>query len=181
VAPILGQPEQQHVVAQLARASRESLTPLQRMEHAMAPWSVYVVLPLFALANAGITFTGGWSAYLADPISLGVVLGLVLGKPVGIVAMTWLAVWLGFGRLGEGLTWRHVIGLGCLGGIGFTMSLFIATLAFTDPAHVDIARFGIFAGSLISAAVGVAILRRPDRRRRALGNDDTESILPIAT
>jgi NhaA family Na+:H+ antiporter len=160
VSPILGESGPQHVVSQLATTSLQSLTPLQRMEHAINPWSVYLILPLFALANAGIVFESGWSSSLTDPIALGIVAGLVIGKPVGIVLATWLAVRTGLGSLPGGITWTQIIGLGFLAGIGFTMSLFISNLAFTDIGQIETAKTGIFAASIVAAAIGVFILRR---------------------
>ncbi len=160
VSPILGAAEEQHAVSRLATTSLQSLTPLQRMEHAVNPWSVYLILPLFALANAGIVFESGWSSALSDPIAIGIAFGLVLGKPIGVLLATWLTVRSGLGTLPGGISWRQVTGLGFLAGIGFTMSLFISNLAFTDPDRIETAKTGIFAASIISAVIGVFILRQ---------------------
>lgn len=175
VSPILGAVDQQHAIARLASDTQRALTPLQRMEHALAPWSVYVILPTFALANAGIVFEAGWSEDLRDPIALGVIAGLVIGKPIGIGLGTWLAVRLRLGNVPAGTGWRQIAGLGCLGGIGFTMSLFISNLAFDSVERVDAAKLGIFAASIVSAAAGVAILRSGPGTRSsggAAGPDD---------
>src|SRR5690606_23429159 len=107
--------------------------PLQRIEHALTPPVTFIVLPIFALANAGVSLGAGAGAALASPIVLGIARGLVVGKTVGISSAAWLAVKLRIADLPAGVRWPHVIGAGMLGGIGFTMALFIATLAFEDP------------------------------------------------
>jgi NhaA family Na+:H+ antiporter len=103
-------------------------------------------------------------AVLIDPIALGVAMGLLVGKAVGISLFTWLAVTTGLGRLPDGTTWRQIVGLGALGGIGFTVSLFITNLAFTDQQMADVARVGIFAGSLLAGIVGSMVLLRAEPR-----------------
>jgi NhaA family Na+:H+ antiporter len=118
------------------------------------------VLPVFALANTGIALDAGWHADLFDDNGLGIILGLVLGKPVGIVLACVLAVAIGACRLPADLRWSHVFGAGLLGGIGFTMSIFIANLAFgADPARVDASKAAVLLGSLLSALLGYAWLR----------------------
>lgn len=146
----------------VARAVRESISPQQRLEDAVHPWSAFLVLPLFALANAGVAVSAESSA---DPIALAVVCGLVIGKPLGIVLFSWLAVTAGLARLPADMRWGHVAAAGMLAGIGFTMALFIAGLAFDDSA-LDAAKIGILLGSSISGLVGMAlllILRSPPR------------------
>jgi NhaA family Na+:H+ antiporter len=134
-------------------------SPLQRIEHGLIPWVTFAIIPIFALANAGIDLTGiRWGEALSHPVTQGVVLGLVVGKFAGIGLFSWVAVRLGWGRLPAGVQWKHLLGAAWLGGIGFTMSLFIAQLAFKDPAMVEEAKLGILLASAISAALGFAWL-----------------------
>jgi NhaA family Na+:H+ antiporter len=135
-------------------AARESMSPLDRLMHVLHPWVGFVVMPVFALANAGVAIR---PAGLTDPIALAVALGLVLGKPVGIVGFSLLAVKLGLAQLPAGATWKALAGAGCLGGIGFTMSLFIAGLALA-PEYLDAGKVGILTGSLASAILGSVVL-----------------------
>jgi NhaA family Na+:H+ antiporter len=134
-------------------------TPLGRMEHRLYPWVSFLILPIFALANAGVALSGGITTTLASPITLGIILGLVLGKSIGITLFSWLVVRLGIARMTDGVSWGHIYGVAWLGGIGFTMSLFIAGLAFTNPESIVLAKVGILAGSLVAAIVGSLILR----------------------
>ncbi len=151
--------DQQDALHSLQLAARELETPLQRMEHALHPWVVFFVVPVFALANAGVALGGdGGVRALLGPITLGVALGLVLGKPVGILAFAWLATRLGVAALPVGVGWRRVAGVSLLCGIGFTMSLFIAGLALGDAALLDAAKIGVLAGSLVSGVAGAALL-----------------------
>ncbi|MDR7300057.1 Na+/H+ antiporter NhaA [Haloactinomyces albus] len=138
----------------------ESVPVAQRLQRALHPWSSYVVLPLFALSNAGIPLSGEiLSSALTSPVTRGIVVGLVLGKISGIVAFSWLSVRLGFGQLPEGSTWGIVTGIAMVAGIGFTVSLFITTLAFTEePILAADAKVGILGGSVIAACLGAAIL-----------------------
>src|SRR5690554_1013284 len=149
----------EHEAMLLTEISRESASPLTRLEHKMLPWSSFAVIPLFALANAGVSFAGTDVADLiTHPVSLGVGLGLLFGKPIGITLFTWLAVRLRIGRMPVGTRWPHIIGLGFAAGIGFTVALFVTALAFDDPRLGDIAKVGIFAGSIIAAILGAVIL-----------------------
>jgi NhaA family Na+:H+ antiporter len=132
-------------------------SPADKLLRSVEPWSSYVVLPIFALANAGVV----WSADVFQErgrLMAAITLGLVVGKSIGIVAASWLAVWSGIAVKPEAYSWRHLIGAGALGGIGFTMSLFIAGQAFTDPADYAAAKIAIFIASLIAAVVGTIIL-----------------------
>ncbi|MDX1578185.1 MAG: Na+/H+ antiporter NhaA [Gemmatimonadota bacterium] len=134
--------------------------PLYRLEHAILPWSAFFILPVFAFANAGVTIPlDALGATLTGPLALGIMLGLFVGKQIGIVGAAWLAVRLGAGRLPEGARWTQIWGGAALAGIGFTMSIFIANLAFTDDQVLETAKLGILVGSLASAVVGVLILR----------------------
>lgn len=134
-------------------------TPLQRIEDALHPIAVYIVIPIFALANAGVSFVGGEKIELINPVTLGVVLGLILGKQIGITFFSWVAVKMGIAFLPEGVNWKQIYAISCLAGIGFTMSLFITNLAFTDIVLMEQAKVGILAGSLVSAVIGLTILR----------------------
>ena len=154
---------QQGAIEALERSCEQAQAPLQRLEHLLHGWVAFVVLPIFAFANAGVALGGGGREALLDPVTLGVVLGLVVGKPVGILLFSWAAVRLGLAALPAGVTFRQLAGVGCLGGIGFTMSLFIAGLAFGDPARLDAAKIGILAASLVSGVVGWLLLRRVSR------------------
>jgi NhaA family Na+:H+ antiporter len=143
----------------MAVPARGDDCPLERWEHALTPWVTFVVIPVFALANAGIDLTAiEWSGALASPLTLGIVSGLVLGKFAGISLFSWLAIRAGVGRLPSGVTWPQLLGAAWLGGIGFTMSLFIAQLAFTDAAAIEQAKLGILAGSAVAALVGLVWL-----------------------
>jgi NhaA family Na+:H+ antiporter len=155
----------------LAAVARESVSPLDRLDRALHPWSSFAVVPMFALANAGVRFAGiDLAEAITHPITLGVALGLLAGKMVGISFFTWLAVRLGWGRLPRFTGWRHVVGLAAVAGIGFTVAIFIAGLAFTDPVQVDQAKLGIFAGSLAAGIVGYLVLR--SNPRLPAGYDD---------
>lgn len=136
-------------------------TPLQKMEHTMEPWIAYLILPLFALANAGVVLEDlDMGLALAHPVTLGVAAGLSLGKPVGILLFTWLATKLLRVELIGGVTWPMVLGVGFLGGIGFTMSLFIGALSFQEPLFQEYAKMGIIIGSALGGVCGYLVLRR---------------------
>jgi Na+:H+ antiporter, NhaA family len=142
----------------LARDCVRAESPMLRFEHALAPWNKHVIMPVFALANAGVVLGAGAARSLVDPISLGVICGLVLGKPIGIVLFSWLATRSGVAAMLDGIGWRQIVGVGMLAGIGFTMSLFIANLAFGDTPALEMAKVGILAASVISGVAGAIIL-----------------------
>ncbi len=150
-----------------ARQPVTGASPMLRFEHALMPWNKYVIMPLFALSNAGVLLGTGAARSLADPITLGVICGLVLGKPVGIVLFSWLATRCRVAAMLEGISWRQIAGVGLLGGIGFTMSLFIANLAFGNSPELEMAKVGIMAASIFSGAVGAVVLFRKRSARRA--------------
>ncbi|MBB6124962.1 Na+/H+ antiporter NhaA [Sphingobium subterraneum] len=135
-------------------------SPLHRLEHALHPWSAFLIVPLFGFANSGVSLSGiGWGAVVA-PLPLGIAAGLVLGKQIGIFASIWLCVRTGFGAMPRGATWTQVYGLSLLCGIGFTMSLFIGALAFpAAPLMVEDAKIGILMGSAVAALLGFTVLR----------------------
>jgi NhaA family Na+:H+ antiporter len=149
----------------LEMASERVDTPLLRLEHALVPWVAFAIMPIFALANAGVEISGGFVPALGSRISLGIILGLVLGKQIGIMLCTWLAVRLGLGALPEGVTWKHIYATSWLAGIGFTMSLFIAYLGFGEGEQLVLAKYGVLAGSLIAGVIGYALLRLATRSR----------------
>ncbi|MFM9937965.1 MAG: Na+/H+ antiporter NhaA [Hyphomicrobiaceae bacterium] len=133
-------------------------SPAEDAEHALEPWVHFGILPLFAFANAGVSLAGLKLADLFAPIPLGIAAGLFVGKQVGIFGFTWLAVRMGLASMPTGATWRHVYGVALLGGIGFTMSLFIGTLAFPDGGQAAHVRLGVLVGSILSALAGAAVL-----------------------
>jgi NhaA family Na+:H+ antiporter len=134
-------------------------TLLEQLEESLHPWVAFAILPLFAFANAGVSLQGLSLAKLIEPVPLGIALGLFIGKPVGIFCASWVAVVGGLAPRPEGASWAQLLGVGMLGGIGFTMSLFIGMLAFTDPAHAAPLRLGVLSGSLLSALAGFLVLR----------------------
>ncbi|MEJ2698367.1 MAG: Na+/H+ antiporter NhaA [Desulfuromonadales bacterium] len=143
----------------LEHVCAEAMSPLQRMEHEMNHWVIFGVMPIFALANAGIPLDlADLGPALAHPVTRGVALGLLIGKPVGIFLFSWVAVRIGVAELPAGTTWPEIFGIGLLGGIGFTMSLFITNLAFADPQLIDAAKASIFAASLLAGIAGFALL-----------------------
>jgi NhaA family Na+:H+ antiporter len=153
----------------LAEVSRESVSPLNRLEHILHPWSSFVIVPIFALANAGVRFADiDLGETIVSPVSLGVAFGLVAGKAVGITGATWLAVRLKLGKLPKRTGWPQVIGLAALAGIGFTVSLFIAELAFTEELLTEEAKIGIFIGSTVAGIIGYSLLRKAPTREEEL-------------
>lgn len=144
--------------------SHDSIGPLQRMEHVMTDWVVFGVMPVFALANAGIPLDFATLAdSLSHPVTRGVALGLLLGKPLGILLFSWIAVRLKLCELPAEVNWQQVLGIGILGGIGFTMSLFVTSLAFTEASLVADAKVGVFAASLLAGIAGYLLLRKSCR------------------
>lgn len=142
----------------LARNCDRAESPMLRFEHALAPWVSYVIMPVFALANAGVALGAGIGEKLSHPISLGIICGLALGKPLGVFGFSWLSNRVGLATLPVAANWRQILGVGVLAGIGFTMSLFIADLAFGSTPLLEVAKIGILVGSLVSGVVGAFIL-----------------------
>jgi len=134
--------------------------PLRRLEAALHPWVAFGVMPVFAFANAGVALTDFALSDLVAPIPLGIALGLFLGKQIGVFGFAWLGTRLGLCRLPAGIGWTQVYGVALLSGIGFTMSLFIGTLAFADPEQAAAVRLGVLTGSILSAMLGYLVLRR---------------------
>jgi NhaA family Na+:H+ antiporter len=154
-----------HVLRTVAMTARESMPPLERIENALHPWVSFAIMPLFALANAGVELH---AEALVQPISIAVAVGLFFGKPIGVVAASWLAVRSGIARLPRELDWSVMIGGGFIAGIGFTMALFIAGLAL-DAELLDSAKVGILMGSAASAVIGLTVLAIVLRRGRPTG------------
>ena len=155
------QEQANHEALLLSTVAAESVSPLNRLEDRLVAWSSFLIVPLFALANAGVDFRGtSIGDALISPVGLGVALGLVLGKIAGISFFTLVTVRLGLGSLPEGTGWLHLVGLAAVAGIGFTVSLFIAELAFNDRMLIDTAKVGIFAGSLAAGMIGTVLLIR---------------------
>jgi NhaA family Na+:H+ antiporter len=146
---------------ELEDVTESAQAPMLRIEHTLYPWVAFLIVPLFALANAGVAIGRDVGALLADPIAVGVVTGLVVGKQVGITALSYLVVRLGLASLPSGVTWRHIYGAAWLAGIGFTMSLFIGGLAYGEGPMLGVAKLGILAASLIAGFGGFLVLRWP--------------------
>jgi NhaA family Na+:H+ antiporter len=155
-------------LAQIAVLTQETEAPLERLERTLHPWVSYAIVPLFALANAGVAVSvDSVEAAVSDPIAQGVLLGLVAGKPLGILLFTWLAVKLRLGEMPRDASWSQMLGVGCLGGIGFTVSLLIGSLAFDDAAAVDAAKLAVLGASLVAALLGYSLLRVLGSERRS--------------
>jgi NhaA family Na+:H+ antiporter len=149
-------PARQRTPSRAVLTSNES--PMLRLEHALIPWNRYLIMPVFALANAGVALGGAAARSVVVPVSLGVIFGLVIGKPIGIVLFSWLATRTRLAGMLDGIGWRQIVGVGMLGGIGFTMSLFIANLAFGDGPALETAKVGILLASVVSGIAGAIVL-----------------------
>jgi len=134
--------------------------PLERMEHALHPWIAFLVIPIFGFANAGVALGGLQLADFVAPLPLGIALGLLIGKQIGIVGLAWIAIRLGLATLPRQVGWRQLHAVSLLAGIGFTMSLFIGNLAFADAQTIDAVKIGVLAGSFIAAIAGYVLLSR---------------------
>jgi Na+:H+ antiporter, NhaA family len=155
-----GSNEEQHAALQALEDAVDHVeAPMQRLEHALHPWVAFAIMPIFALANAGVDLGSDLGAMMTESVTLGVIFGLVIGKPMGITAAAWLAVRSGIAAKPDNVTWRQLHGAGWLGGIGFTMSLFIASLAFGETPLLAMAKVGILSASVLAGAVGWVLLR----------------------
>ncbi len=150
-------------------AKRTGMTSANDLMESLHPWVTFLVLPLFAFANAGVALSGVTIDTLTEGVPLGIALGLFLGKPIGVLLFSAVMVFSGLASLPQGCRWGHMLGAGCLAGIGFTMSLFIGTLAFPDPSFADDVRLGVLGGSIVSAIVGYLLLARLDGPSRSKG------------
>jgi NhaA family Na+:H+ antiporter len=151
-------PDRVAIIGALDGSLNAATAPLQRFEHAVQPWVTYAILPIFGLLNAGVAIDATVLRTLPTAVPLGIMVGLVLGKSLGISLASWLAVKTGLAELPEGSTWRQLIGTAFLAGIGFTMALFINSLAFHDSHFEREAQLAILIGSLLAAAIGISIL-----------------------
>lgn len=156
--------KQHQTIQEIKKLSMDAETPLQKVEYALHPYVAFVIMPLFALANAGIIIGGDFFSELVNPVSLGVAFGLLIGKFTGVLGFTWLMVRTGIASLPKRATWHHIIGVSALAGIGFTMSLFISALAFSNAAMINQAKYGILRASLIAGSLGLILLKYTGRR-----------------
>lgn len=156
--------EQLHILDEVKKDTNEIIPPLQRLEHAMHPMVTFLIIPIFALANAGVSVAIDFEQLFSTNIALGVSLGLLVGKVVGVVGFTLLFVKLKIAPFPDGMNFKNLLGLGLLAGIGFTMSLFITSLAFTNEEHITQAKIGIFFASIIAGILGYLILSKQPKK-----------------
>lgn len=152
----------------LPMTSSSKGSPLETLEHALIKPVNFLIIPLFALANTNIRFEDGMIEGLYSGLGLGIVLGLVLGKPLGILTLSWLSVKTGISQLPQGANWKHIIGVGLLAGVGFTMSIFIALLSFATPELIAEAKFSILTGSFLSGTLGYILLKQSGKNRTSI-------------
>jgi NhaA family Na+:H+ antiporter len=150
--------KQAHLIDKIEALGKDAHTPLQRLEHILHPISAYIIIPVFALFNAGVRIEGNIMAMILHPVSFGIIAGLVLGKLIGISIFSHLVIKLKLAVLPDGVSFRDIYGAALLAGIGFTMSIFISDLAFSDPQLIQIAKVGIFTASILSAFIGIFVL-----------------------
>jgi Na+:H+ antiporter, NhaA family len=156
---ILLEPSHLNAVHSLEQACHDVETPLQRLEHALHPWVAFLILPIFAFGNAGLSLSEmSFADSITHPVTLGILLGLFVGKPVGVTLASLIAVRSGVASMPEGVRWSHIIGASMLGGIGFTMSLFIAGLSFVTPDLLNVSKLGVLSGSILSGVAGLSFL-----------------------
>jgi Na+:H+ antiporter, NhaA family len=165
---VLTNEAQQCAIQELEENCEAAQAPLMRLEHGLHPWVAFAIIPIFALANAGVSLSGDIIESFSHPVAIGVILGLVLGKPIGISLASWAAVRFGGATLPQGVSWRGIAGASVLGGIGFTMSIFIANLGFGEGSELlALAKLGILTASAVAAVTGWLLLRQPDRSKGA--------------
>jgi NhaA family Na+:H+ antiporter len=163
-APVIAQSEFLSETRRIASVSRQVVPPATRLERALHPWVYFLILPLFALANSGVALGGvDFSDTATFCAFAGVAVGLVLGKPVGVLLATLVMVKTGAAELPEGLRWSHMVGAGLLAGVGFTMAIFVANLAYDAAAYVSAAKVGILVASGVSGTIGFLTLKRACR------------------
>ena len=152
--------EQVEIISKVKETSKGAVPALQRLEHGLHPFVAFCIMPIFALSNAGVNFIDmDFSSLFSSNVIIGVLLGLLLGKPIGILLSTWVLTKLKLGNISKTMTWRQLIGIGFLASIGFTMSMFVTALAFTDATHIIQAKVGIFSASIIGGTIGYLLLR----------------------
>jgi NhaA family Na+:H+ antiporter len=150
--------KEQSIVQSIEVYCHDIETPLQRVEHEFHPWVSYLILPLFALTNAGVVLAGSTSQLMNTPVALGIIFGLIIGKPLGISLFSWIALKIKIADLPSNISFKHIVGVSFLGGIGFTMSLFVANLAFPDSELLKISKLSIMLASCIAGCLGVTVL-----------------------
>ena len=160
---VLTNQDQRSAIQAIEVAAEHAQTPLQRLEHMLHPWVSYFIMPVFALANAGVVLKGDILFVFTQPVTLGIMAGLILGKQIGVFLASYIAIKLKWADLPSGMGWQHLYGLAWLTGIGFTMSLFIASLAFGNSEFLASAKTGILIASLVSGIAGAFILSRAKR------------------
>ena len=175
--------EEENIIGEIKRISKASISPLQRLERSMHGLVVYIVMPVFALANAGVVLDSNWMEMISSPIAMGVCFGLVFGKIIGIYGLSTLGLKLKWFSMPEGLNASMLLGISCLAAIGFTMSLFINALAFTNPVYVEQAKMGVLLASLVSGIAGYLILKRAVNKKEITSfpqiNKAAEDLKPI--
>jgi NhaA family Na+:H+ antiporter len=139
-------------------------SPLARLEHFLLKPVNFIIVPIFALANTNITFSNEMIKGVTTPLGLGITIGLIVGKPIGVLLASFSSVSLGLTQLPANANWRHIVGVGLLAGIGFTMSIFLSLLSFTDSALISQAKFSVLCGSFVSASLGYLFLSRKARQ-----------------
>jgi Na+:H+ antiporter, NhaA family len=184
--PVLGQAEYMEKVQHLSTVAKQVVPPATRIEHKLYPWVYFAILPLFALTNADVSFTGlDVGALFASPVFFGVFFGLVVGKPLGIMLMSLIVVKTKLASLPENVNWLHMLGASILGGVGFTMAIFVANLAFTDETLIATAKLGILLASLVAGVLGFVFLLVQAKAAQRKGvafveTADDEEALPVA-
>lgn len=156
---VLSNNKQAETLQNMRVLARNTISPVQRLEHALHSTVAYFIMPLFALCNAGVVITGDSMAAIGSHQSLGIILGLVVGKPLGIMLFSWIVLRLKLAARPSGATWKMMLGVACLGGIGFTMSIFIDNLAFSDPQIIATGKLAILVASVVAAVVGALLLK----------------------
>jgi NhaA family Na+:H+ antiporter len=155
------------ILGRIEELARQTESPLERMERLVHPWTSYLVLPVFALVNAGVALSAEFVRQaFTSVVTWGVMAGLLVGKVVGVTGFAWLAVRLGWATLPGDVAWRHIVGAGLIGGVGFTVSLFITGLAFTDQVLVEEAKVGVLVASLVAGLAGYLFLLLMSREKK---------------
>jgi len=152
--------EQHQTIEKIKQLCLDAETPLQKIEYALHPWVAFIIMPLFALANAGMHIGSDFFSSLMNPVSMGVAAGLLIGKFIGVLTFTWLMIHFKLAELPNQGTWKHISGIAMLAGVGFTMSLFVTGLAFNDEIMIDHSKYGILLASIIAGIAGIVILRK---------------------
>lgn len=156
--------EQLHILEEIRGYSKKALTPLQRLEHRMHPLVAFIIMPIFALCNAGVEINSSIFDNGMSRVTLGIIFGLIFGKLIGIIGCTWLFTKLKWASLPDGLNFKHIIGVGFLASIGFTMSLFITELAFTDVQLITEAKFGVLIASFFASIIGFMVMKMASKK-----------------